>query len=445
MTQNTNSAGGDDRAAGNLDKASQKDKTTPIHLAPVRPGDPNPSPIQGRDGQPLLFTPLTIKGVTLRNRVVVSPMSQYASVDGGPTDWHLAHLGHFAMGGAGVVFCEETSVAELARKTYSCPGIYTDAQVSAYQRITNFIKEMGATPAMQLGHAGRKVATKPPWEGFAPLTQADAKDGKPPYQGLSASPVPTSEQALVPKQMDRDDIAQVIALHGEATKRTLDAGYDILEIHCAHGYIVQQFLSPIVNQRRDAYGGDLAGRMRFGFELVEAVRAVWPTDRPLFARLSCVDGEGGHWDLADSIAFAKGLKARGVDLIDCSSGGINGPLTLSVVPRAPGYHIPFAESIRREVGIMSMGPGLITEAQQAEDILVQGRSDLICMARELMWNPNWPLHAAQTLGASNYLDLLPQRYAWWLQRREETQQLAADQQVALEGYTGLRTEVPDGI
>ena len=416
--------------------------STSIDISLSNRGDPNPPPIQAEASRPLLFTPISIKQVTVRNRVVVSPMSQYASVEGGPTDWHLVHLGHFAMGGAGIVCCEETSVAELARKTYSCPGIYTDAQVRAYRRITDFIKEMGAVPAMQLGHAGRKVATKAPWEGFAPLTEADAKHGKPPYQGLSASPIPTSETALVPKEMDAADIAHVIDLHRQAAKRTLDAGYDILEIHCAHGYIVQQFLSPIVNRRTDAYGGDLEGRMRFGFELVEAVRAVWPEDRPLFARVSCVDGEGGHWDLSDTIVFAKGLKQRGVDLIDCSSGGINGPLTLSVVPRASGYHVPFAETVRREVGIMTMGPGLITEAQQAEATLVQGRSDLICMARELMWNPNWPIHAAQTLGLSDYLDLLPHRYAWWLKRREETQQLESGTQAALEGYSGLRADNP---
>ncbi len=407
--------------------------TTPsIDISPVGRGTPNPSPVQASAHRPLLFTPITLKGVTARNRVVVSPMSQYASIDGGSTDWHLVHLGHFAMGGAGIVFCEETSVAELARKTYSCPGIYTDAQVKASRRTTEFIKEMGAVPALQLGHAGRKVATKPPWEGFAPLTEEDAKDGKPPYQGLSASPVPTSEQALVPKEMDAGDIADVIDLHVEAAKRTLDAGYDILEIHCAHGYIVQQFLSPIVNRRTDTYGGSLAGRMRFGFELIEAVRAIWPSDRPLFARLSCLDGAGGHWDLDDTIAFATGLKQRGVDVIDCSSGGIRGPLTLSVVPRVPGYHVPFAETVRRVVGIMTMGPGLITEARQAEDILAQGRSDLICLARELMWNPNWPVHAAQTLGVPDYLELLPQRYAWWLKRREETQQLRPDTQLPTE-------------
>lgn len=201
------------------------------------------------------------------------------------------------------------------------------------------------------------MATKAPWDGFAPLTEADAKDGKRPYRGLSASPVPTSDATLVPKEMTADDIKYVIQLHVDATKRTVDAGFDLLEIHCAHGYIVQQFLSPIVNYRTDAYGGDLQGRIRFGFELVEAIRAVWPEDRPLFARLSCQDGKGGHWDLDDTLQFAQGLKARGVDLIDCSSGGINGPLTLAAVPRLPGYHVPFAEAVRREVGIVTMGPG----------------------------------------------------------------------------------------
>ncbi|WP_256868416.1 NADH:flavin oxidoreductase/NADH oxidase [Candidatus Entotheonella palauensis] len=397
-----------------------------IAISPVGQNEPNPPPVQLITDRPLLFTPLTTKGITARNRVVVSPMSQYASIDGEPTDWHLVHLGHFAMGGAGIVFCEETSVAVLARKTYSCPGIYTPAQVKAYRRITDFIKRMGAVPALQLGHAGRKVATKPPWESFAPLTGADAKDGKPPYRGLSASPVPTSETALVPKEMTADDIKDVIQLHVDAVKRTVDSGYDLLEIHCAHGYIVQQFLSPTVNHRTDAYSGDLQGRMRFGFELVEAIRAAWPEDRPFFARLSCQDGQGGHWDLADTLQFAQGLKERGVDLIDCSSGGINGPLTLSVVPRLPGYHVPFAEAVRREVGILTMGPGLITEAHQAEAILQGGQSDLICMARELMWNPNWPVHAAQTLGVPDYFDLLPPGYAWWLKRREATQQLNPD-------------------
>ena len=372
---------------------------------------------------PLLFTPMTLRGVTARNRIVVSPMSQYAAVDAAPTDWHLVHLGKFAMGGAGIVFVEETAVEERARKTYHCPGIYNDAQTKAWRRVTDFLRDQDALSAIQLGHAGRKVATKAPWEGFAPLTQEDAEAGEPPWQGLAPSPIPVKPGALVPREMDRDDIKQVIASHVEATRRSMDAGFDICEIHGAHGYIVQQFLSPITNRRTDTYGGDIQGRMRFALELIEAVRAAWPADRPLFFRASCVDGKGGAWDIDDTIVLAKELKARGVDVIDCSSGGIDGPLTLAVVPRVPGYHVPYAERIRREAAIPTMAVGLITEAQQAEGYLAEGRCDLIALARELMWNPNWPAHAAQALRMGDPLDLLPPSYAWWLRRREEVRKL----------------------
>jgi 2,4-dienoyl-CoA reductase-like NADH-dependent reductase (Old Yellow Enzyme family) len=274
-----------------------------------------------------------------------------------------------------------------------------------------------------LGHAGRKVATKAPWEGFAPLTTEDAEAGEPPWQGLAPSPIPVKPGALVPREMDRDDIKQVIASHVEATRRSMDAGFDICEIHGAHGYIVQQFLSPITNKRTDGYGGDIQGRMRFALELIEAVRAAWPADRPLFFRASCVDGKGGAWDIDDTVVLAKELKARGVDVIDCSSGGIDGPLTLAVVPRVPGYHVPYAERIRREAAIPTMAVGLITDAQQAEGYLAEGRCDLIALARELMWNPNWPVHAAQALRMGDPLDLLPPSYAWWLRRREEVRKL----------------------
>jgi 2,4-dienoyl-CoA reductase-like NADH-dependent reductase (Old Yellow Enzyme family) len=372
---------------------------------------------------PHLFTPMTLRGVTARNRIVVSPMSQYAAVDAAPTDWHLVHLGKFAMGGAGIVFVEETAVEERARKTYHCPGIYNDAQTKAWRRVTDFLRDQDALSAIQLGHAGRKVATKAPWEGFAPLTAEDAEAGEPPWQGLAPSPIPVKPGALVPREMDRDDIKQVIASHVEATRRSMDAGFDICEIHGAHGYIVQQFLSPITNKRTDGYGGDIQGRMRFALELIEAVRAAWPADRPLFFRASCVDGKGGAWDIDDTVVLAKELKARGVDVIDCSSGGIDGPLTLAVVPRVPGYHVPYAERIRREAAIPTMAVGLITDAQQAEGYLAEGRCDLIALARELMWNPNWPAHAAQALRMGDPLDLLPPSYAWWLRRREEVRKL----------------------
>jgi len=378
--------------------------------------------------RPLLLSPMTLRGLTARNRIVVSPMSQYAAVDGAPTDWHLVHLGKFAMGGAGIVFVEETSVEERARKTYACPGIYTDAQARAWRRITDFLRSQGALCGIQLGHAGRKVATKAPWEGFAPLTGEDARDGRPPWRGLAPSPIPFKPGAQVPIEMDRDDISHVIASHVEACRRSLDAGFDICEIHGAHGYIIQQFLSPITNRRNDAYGGDLAGRMRFCLELIEAVRAAWPSDRPLFFRASCVDGKDGAkgdgWDLDDTVVLARELKARGVDAIDCSSGGIEGPLTLAVVARVPGYHVPFAERIRRDAGIQAMAVGLITEAAQAEGYLAAGCCDLVALAREMMWDPNWPMHAAQALGGVDPLDLAPKSYAWWLRRREEVRRVS---------------------
>ncbi|MFC0407575.1 NADH:flavin oxidoreductase/NADH oxidase [Roseomonas elaeocarpi] len=375
---------------------------------------------------PLLFTPMTIRELTIRNRIAVSPMSQYSSVDGAPTDWHLVHLGKFAMGGAGIVFCEETSVSQRSRKTYDCPGIYTDAQAKAWRRVTDFIRAQGAAPAMQLGHAGRKVATRAPWDGFASLNEEDARNGRAPWSGLAPSPIPFREGALPPKEMDADDIRNVIALHVEAAKRTVDAGFEICEIHGAHGYIIQQFLSPITNHRTDGYGGDIQGRMRFGLELIEAVREAWPKELPLFFRASCVDGRGGIWSLEDTTVLAGELRQRGVDVLDCSSGGIEGPLTLHLVPRVPGYHVPFAEHIRRETGIPTMAVGLITEAQQAEGYLQAGQCDLVALGREMLWNPNWPVHAAASLGVSKPHELLPRPYAWWLQRREDVRALGQD-------------------
>jgi 2,4-dienoyl-CoA reductase-like NADH-dependent reductase (Old Yellow Enzyme family) len=372
---------------------------------------------------PLLFTPIKLRGLVARNRIVVSPMSQYLAKDGAPGDWHLVHLGKFAMGGAGIVFAEETSVEQWARKTYSCPGIYNDEQARAWRRITDFVHEQGALTAIQLGHAGRKVSTKAPWEGFASLTDEDAKEGKAPWRGYAPSALPVKPGGPVPLEMDVSDIRGVIQAHVDACRRSLDAGFDIVEVHGAHGYIIQQFLSPITNLRNDAYGGDLEGRMRFCLEIVEAVRAAWPKDRPVFFRTSCLDGKGGAWEMEDTVRLAQELKAREVDVIDCSSGGIEGPLTLALVPRVPGYHIPFAERIRSEVGIPTMAPGLVTEARQAEDYLQAGKVDLIVLARELLWNPNWPAHAAKELGVADPLALLPKTYAWWLRRREEVRGL----------------------
>ena len=367
----------------------------------------------------LLFEPMTMRGLTVRNRVMVSPMSQYSAVDAMPTDWHLVHLGKFAMGGAGIVCTEETAVTRLSLKTYDCPGIWNDDQVRAWRRITDFLKAQGAAPMIQLGHAGRKVATRSPWDGFSPLGEEDAARGRPPWRGVAPSPVPFKPGALLPLEMDEAMIGEAIAAHVEAVKRSVEAGFDIVEIHGAHGYLIQQFLSPITNRRTDGYGGDIAGRMRFCLELIEAVRAAWPADRPLLFRASCVDGRGGAWEMEDTVVLARELVARGVDVIDCSSGGIDGPLTMSVVPRVPGYHVPFAERIRREVGVATIAPGLITTGVQAESYLQAGQCDLIALARELMWDPNWPVHAAAELGGMDPLSLLPTPYAWWLTRRAE--------------------------
>ncbi len=368
---------------------------------------------------PLLFTPITLRGVTARNRIVVSPMCQYSSADGGPTDYHLVHLGQFAMGGAGIVFCEETSVEERGRKSYHCAGIYKDAHIAQYRRINEFIRAHGAVPAIQIGHAGRKGSGGAPWEGYRPLTADDARHGNPPWQTVSASALPASDGAPLPHALDRGEIAQVVAHWREAALRARDAGYDIIEVHAAHGYLIHQFLSPAANQRTDGYGGDLAGRMRLCLEIVEAVRGAWPSDLPVFMRVSAVDGTASRWNVDDTVALVRAAQERGVEAVTTSSGGITGPGTAHVVPRLPGYHVPYAERARRETGVKTIAVGLITEPRQAEEILQKGQADLIALARELLWNPHWPVHAARELGMPNYLDLLPRGYSWWLKRREE--------------------------
>ena len=377
---------------------------------------------------PLLFTPIALGSLTARNRVVVSPMCQYSSEDGGPTDYHLVHLGQFAMGGAGIVFCEETSVEERGRKSYHCAGIYKDAHIPQYRRVNDFVRSHGAIPAMQIGHGGRKGSGCAPWEGYRPLTAEDARQGHAPWQTVSASEIPASEQAPPPHALTREEIRDVVENWRVAALRSLDAGYDIIEVHAAHGYLIHQFLSPLANRRGDAYGGDLQGRMRLCLEIVEAVRGVWPADRPMFMRVSAVDGVNGSWNVDDTVALARAAKERGVAAITTSSGGIAGPGTATQVPRVPGYHVSYAERVRRETGVMTIAVGLITEARHAEEILQRGQADFIALAREFLWNPHWPAHAARELGVPNYLDLLPRGYAWWLKRREDIRRVTADAQ-----------------
>jgi 2,4-dienoyl-CoA reductase-like NADH-dependent reductase (Old Yellow Enzyme family) len=366
---------------------------------------------------PLLFQPVTIKSVTARNRIVASPMSQYLSHNGSPTDWHIAHMGRYAIGGAGIVFYEETAVEARGRKTHHCAGLYRADQVPEYRRIARFLRGIGAVPAMQLGHAGGGGSGHSPREGRGPLTAEDAANGFPPWQTISSSPVAVRASRAAPREMDRDDIATVIRAWATAAARTLEAEFDICEIHGAHGYLIQQFLSPLINRRTDGYGGDRKGRMRLALEITEAVRAVWPEHKPLFFRVSSIDGRGGSWALEDTVALAVELKARGVDLIDCSSGGLTGSSGMPAVPQVPGLHVPFARAVKAATGMLTMAPGLVTTGTQAEGILQAGDVDLIGMARELMYCSEWPVHAARDLGVADHLGLFPEDFAFRLRAR----------------------------
>ncbi|MFT4115387.1 NADH:flavin oxidoreductase/NADH oxidase [Bradyrhizobium sp.] len=367
----------------------------------------------------LLLRPIQLRGLHVRNRIVISPMCQYRSIAGGPTDWHLAHLGKFAMAGAGIVFGDETAVEERGRKTHDCAGIYHDSHIAQYRRITDFIRAMGSSPAIQLGHSGRKASSHGAMMNWAPLTAGNALPGREPWTGVAPSPIPVSPGAHTPQEMTRDDIASVVGAWSEAAKRAVQAGYDVCEIHGAHGYLIHQFLSPAANKRADAYGGDRRGRMRFALEVAEAVRAAWPSDRPVFFRCSAVDGKGGIWDLNDTLALARALKSIGIDAIDCSSGGIQSDSAFPLIPRVPGYHVAYASRVRRDVDIKTVAVGLITDPRHAEAILQQGHADLIAIAREAIANPNWPAHAAELLGEDSR-NLLPPDYAYRLRGRDRT-------------------------
>jgi 2,4-dienoyl-CoA reductase-like NADH-dependent reductase (Old Yellow Enzyme family) len=368
---------------------------------------------------PKLFEPFTLKSVTARNRIVVSPMCQYQSLHGSPTDWHIVHMGRYAIGGAGIVFYEETAVEDRGRKTHKCAGLYRDDQIPEFRRIAKFVKEFGGVPAMQLGHSGARASERGPLFDRVALSDENKAEGGDAWQSISSSAVTPIDGKPLPRAMTQQDINNVVQAFADATLRTLQAGFEILEIHGAHGYLIQQFLSPVINKRNDAYGGDLKGRMRFALEITEAVRAVWPDDKPLFFRVSSVDGKGGLWTLHDTVALSKELKALGVDLIDCSSGGLTGDSPLRSVPRIPGHHVPYAARVKEETGMLTMAPGLITEPQQAEELLQRGDIDLIAMARELMYSSDWPAHAARTLGVPNYLELFPPEFTHRLKLREQ--------------------------
>lgn len=337
-----------------------------------------------------LFAPFTLKSITLRNRIGVSPMCMYSSEDGVANDWHVVHLGGLARGGAGLVIAEATAVSPEGRITPGDAGLWTDAQIEPLARINRFIKSQGAVPGIQLAHAGRKAGAARPWEGGAHLT--DAAGGWTPV-----APSAVAFGGGLDRLPHALTVAEIHALQQKfvaATKRALAAGYEWLELHGAHGYLTHQFLSPISNRRTDDYGGRFENRIRFLLETTRAVRAVWPGNLPLTVRLSCTDWVEGGWTIDESVELARRLKAEGVDLIDCSSGG---SANEAKIPVGAGYQVPFAERIRREAGLATAAVGMITDPMQADQIVRNGQADLVLLARELLRDPNWPLRAARAL------------------------------------------------
>lgn len=338
-----------------------------------------------------LFTPYTLREVTFRNRIFMSPMCQYSSQDGLPTDWHLVHLGSRAAGGVGLVMVEASAVSPEGRITPWDSGLWSEEQAAAFARITAFIKGQGAVAGIQLAHAGRKASTDAPWRGGGALGPDEGG-----WEVVGPSPIAFDKGSPMPRELSAGEIDALVEQFVASTRLAERAGFEMIELHMAHGYLLHEFLSPLANQRKDAYGGSLENRMRLPLRVAREVRQAWPAGRPLFVRISATDwvAEGG-WDLDQSVALARELKAVGVDLIDCSSGGLAPHVR---VPVAPGYQVPFAWAIRQRAGIATGAVGLITSAEQAEDILAQGKADAVLLARELLRRPYWALHAARKLG-----------------------------------------------
>lgn len=338
-----------------------------------------------------LFTPWTLKSITFKNRVAVSPMCQYSSKDGLAGDWHLVHLGSRAVGGAALVIVEATAVTPEGRITPDDMGIWSDSHAQAFRPITRFIKSQGSVPGIQLAHAGRKASTYSPWKGDGALKKEDGA-----WTTLSASSLPFQEGWHVPQEMSAEDLKRTAGDFAQAAQRAFQAGFEFAEIHSAHGYLLHQFLSPLSNRRKDGYGGALENRMRFPLEVAAAVRKVWPDHLPLAVRISCTDWAEGGWNLEESVEYAKRLKALGLDLVDCSSGGL---VPYAKIQVGPGYQVPFSERIRKEAGLPTLAVGMITEPAQADQIIREGKADLVALARAFLRDPYWALHAAHDLGA----------------------------------------------
>ncbi len=340
---------------------------------------------------PDLFSPLKIKDIEFKNRMVVSPMCQYSSEDGFANDWHLVHLGSRAVGGSALVITEATSVSPEGRITPHDLGIWKDEHIAFLNRITDFIHAHNSIAGIQVAHAGRKASHAQPWKG-GDLLLPEACG----WKTVAPSPIAFSADYDIPVEMDKAGIEKVINDFGEATKRAVKAGFKVLEIHAAHGYLINEFLSPLSNERTDEYGGSFENRMRFLLEVTEAVQANWPKEYPLFLRISASDWVEGGWNIDDSVKLAQVMKTKGIDLIDCSSGGL---ASNAVIDARPNYQVPFADAVKNKGGILSGAVGVIVEPQQANEIITSGKADMVLMARELLRDPYFPLRAAYELQA----------------------------------------------
>jgi 2,4-dienoyl-CoA reductase-like NADH-dependent reductase (Old Yellow Enzyme family) len=352
---------------------------------------------------PSLFDPLVLRSITLKNRLGVSPMCMYSSDDGRANDWHMVHLGSRAVGGFALVMAEATAVEARGRITPRDAGLWEDTQIAPLARITRFVREHGAVPGIQIAHAGRKASYPRPWGEGTPTEHLPLESGG--WEVVAPSAIPFDEGQPLPHALTPEEIAEIVGSFAAAARRAEAAGYEVLEIHAAHGYLLHEFLSPLSNKREDDYGGSFDGRARFLMEVVQACRMAWPDRFPMFVRLSCTDWAPGGVTIEDSVDLAKRLKVEGVDLVDCSSGAI---LPRIVIPAAPGFQVPFAEAIRSKVRIPTAAVGLITEPEQASDIIQERRADLVFLAREALRDPYFPLRAAKALGEPTAISRPPQ-------------------------------------
>jgi 2,4-dienoyl-CoA reductase-like NADH-dependent reductase (Old Yellow Enzyme family) len=388
----------------------------------------------------MLFSPVRLRELTLANRIVISPMCQHAADDGKATDWHLVHLGKFALGGAGLILTESTAVSPHGRIGIRDLGLWNDEQIAPLRRVVDFAHEQGVPIGVQLAHAGRKAGSHALWDGGRAFTSEDLRlaDGSP-WRRIGPSAVAAGPEWTVPEALGLADIETIKYEYASATERAVAAGFDALELHFGHGYLAASFLSPLSNHRDDPYGGSREGRMRLPLEIAEATRAHWPADKPLFCRISAVDGGDGGWELEDSVIFARELSARGVDVIDVSSGGLSEETRGSNVPRGLGFQVGFAQTIRREAHVVTQAVGMIVDGAQAEEILREGAADLIAIGRAALADPYWPRRAAEELGLSPDYEAWPVRHGAWLAKREQHKGETLRQRRA-----GLRDGRPNG-